>query len=227
MNAATLPDVEQARFNMVEQQIRPAGVLDQAVLESLFAVRREQFVAPALRALAFSDTEIPLRVEGADTGEVMLTPKLEAQLVQALELSHTESVLEIGTGSGYQAALLARHAYQVTSVEINPKLAAFAADNLARQGVANVHVETGDGHNGWGSTEYDAILLTGSVPEHVPDGLKYQLRINGRLIIAVGRAPVMTVRRITRTSAAEFATENLFETLIPPLRGVSASQFRF
>src|SRR5690606_15925781 len=105
MNAATLPDVEQARFNMVEQQIRPAGVLDPAVLESLFIVRREQFVAPALRALACADTELPLRVDGADTGEVMLTPKLEAQLVQALELSHTESVLEIGTGSGYQAAL--------------------------------------------------------------------------------------------------------------------------
>lgn len=227
MNAASLPDVERARFNMVEQQIRPAGVLDPAVLESLFAVRRELFVAPTLRALAFTDTEIPLRVDGADTGEVMLSPKLEAQLVQALKLSHTESVLEIGTGSGHQAALLARQAYQVTSVEINPKLAAFAADNLARAGVANVHVETGDGHNGWGSTEYDAILATGSVPQQVPDGLKYQLRIHGRLLIAVGQAPVMSVYRITRTSAAEFTTETLFETVMPPLRGVSASHFRF
>ncbi len=227
MNAATLPDIETARFNMVEQQIRPAGVLDQAVLESLFAVRREQFMAPTLRALAFSDVEIPLRVDGADTGESMLTPKLEARLVEALSLAHTESVLEIGTGSGYQAALLAYHAYQVTSVEINPRLAAFAAQNLQRNGVTNVHVETGDAHNGWGSNEYDAILVTGSVPETVPDGLKYQLRVNGRLVIVVGRAPVMTVRRITRTSAATFESVDLFETVIRPLRGVSASKFRF
>ncbi|GAA5236081.1 protein-L-isoaspartate O-methyltransferase [Verticiella sediminum] len=227
MNAATLSDIEQARFNMVEQQIRPAGVLDEAVLDSLFAVRREQFVAPAMRALAFSDIEIPLRLDGADTGESMLTPKLEAQLTEALKLSHTESVLEIGTGSGYQAALLAYHVYQVTSVEINPRLAAFAAQNLQRNGVTNVHVETGDAHNGWGSNEYDAILVTGSVPETIPDGLKYQLRVNGRLVIVVGTAPVMTVKRVTRTSAATFETENLFETLIRPLRGVTASKFKF
>nr|MBF0685223.1 protein-L-isoaspartate O-methyltransferase [Pseudomonas sp.] len=227
MNAATLPDIEQARFNMVEQQIRPAGVLDQAVLESLFAVRREQFVVPAMRALAFSDIEIPLRINDVDTGEVMLAPKLEARLVEALGLSHTESVLEIGTGSGYQAALLAYHAYQVTSVEIDPRLAAFATQNLQRNGVANVHVEVGDGHNGWGSNEYDAILVTGSVPETIPDGLKYQLRVNGRLIIVVGTTPVMTVQRITRTSAASFETENLFETVIRPLRGVTASKFKF
>ncbi len=227
MNAATLSDIEQARFNMVEQQVRPAGVLDLAVLDSLFAVRREQFVTPAMKALAFSDIEIPLRIDGVDTGENMLAPKHEAALVQALNLSHTESVLEIGTGSGYQAALLANHAYQVTSVEIDPRLAAFAKQNLQRNGVANVHVEIGDGHNGWGSNEYDAILVTGSVPDSVPDGLKYQLRINGRLVIAVGRAPVMTVQRITRTSAATFETENLFETVIRPLRGISASKFKF
>src|SRR5690606_37935513 len=165
MNAATLPDIEQARFNMVEQQIRPAGVLDQAVLESLFAVRREQFVVPSMRALDFSDIEIPLRINDADTGEVMLAPKLKARLAEALGLSHTESVLEIGTGTGYQAAPLAYHAYHVTSVEIDPRLAAFATQNLQRNSVANVHVEVGDGHNGWGSNEYDAILVTGSVPE--------------------------------------------------------------
>src|SRR5690625_655745 len=156
MNAAALSDVELARFNMVEQQIRPAGVLDQAVLQSLFEVRREQYVSPALRGLAFSDAEIPLRVAGTDTGEVMLPPKTEAMLVQELNLKNTESVLEIGTGSGHQAALLAWHAYQVTSVEINPRLAEFATENLARQGVANAHVEVCDAHNGWGSNEYDA-----------------------------------------------------------------------
>src|SRR5690606_559683 len=142
-------------------------------------------------------------------------------------LSHTESVLEIGTGSGYQAALLAYHAYQVTSVEIEPRLAAFATENLQRNGVANVLVETGDGHNGWGSTEYDAILVTGSVPETVPDGLKYPLRVNGRLIIVVGRSPVMSVQRVTRTSPATFETINLFETVIRPLRGVADSKFKF
>lgn len=227
MNAATLPDIELARFNMVEQQIRPAGVLDQDVLASLLVVRRENFVPADMRALAFSDIEIPLRIDGVDTGEIMLTPKVEAALVEALGLRHTESVLEIGTGSGHQAALLSRHAYQVTTVEIQPRLAAFASENLRRAGVANVHVETGDAHNGWGSNEYDAILVTGSVPETVPDGLKYQLRINGRLIIPVGKGPVMTVQRITRTSAASFDVEGLFETHVPPLRGVTYSKFKF
>ncbi len=227
MNAATLPDIEIARFNMVEQQIRPAGVLDQAVLESLFAVRRENFVPPELRALAFADLQLPLRIDGVDTGEVMLHPQVEARLVEALGLRHTESVLEIGTGSGYQAALLSRHAYQVTSVEIQPRLAAFATENLQRAGITNVHVETGDGRNGWGSNEYDAILVTGSVPETIPDGLKYQLRINGRLVIPVGNRRLMTVQRITRTSAASFEVEGLFETYIPPLRGITQSKFKF
>jgi protein-L-isoaspartate(D-aspartate) O-methyltransferase len=226
MNAPALSDIEKARFNMVEQQIRPWGVLDDKVLSALFQVRREWFVPPALRALAFSDLEIPLDVNGVETHETMLSPKLEARLTQALQLAATDAVLEIGTGSGYQAALLGALAQQVTTVDINSRLAAFARHKLELNNVANVKVETGDGHKGWGTTEYDAILLTGSVPV-VPDGLKYQLRLGGRMVVVTGQLPIMTACRITRTTAASFETVNLFETLIKPLRGVTQSQFKF
>lgn len=226
MNASTLPDVEKARFNMVEQQIRPWDVLDPKVLELLFKMKREEFVPPALRTLAFADTEIPLRLDDYDSGESMLAPKVEARLLQELALKPTDSVLEIGAGSGYQTALLASQAQTVTSVEILPKLAAFAQANLKRAGIANATVQVGDGSKGWGSTEYDAILVTGSVPE-VPDSLKYQLRVGGRLAIIVGQAPVMTTLLITRTTAASFETTSLFETLVKPLRGVTVSKFKF
>ncbi|WP_459616788.1 protein-L-isoaspartate O-methyltransferase family protein [Bordetella sp. 2513F-2] len=226
MNASTLPDVEKARFNMVEQQIRPWDVLDERVLNALFAVRREQFVPPALRALAFSDLEIPLQINAVDTRENMLAPKIEARLAQELQLQPTDCVLEIGTGSGYQAALLAHLAQQVTTVEIDSRLVAFAQQNLQLNNVTNVKVETGDARNGWGSTEYDAILVTGSVPA-IPDALKYQLRVGGRLVVVAGQAPIMTACRITRTTAASFETANLFETVIKPLRGTTVSKFKF
>ena len=234
MNATTLNDLdpvrdetlEQARFNMVEQQIRPWDVLDTRVLDLLFKVRRENFVPPSLRALAFVDMEIPLRVGGVDTGETMLAPKLEARLLQELALQPTDSVLEIGAGSGYQAALMASQAAQVTTVEIDSRLAAFAQENLQRQGITNVRVETGDGRSGWGTTEYEAILVSGSVPE-VPDGLKYQLRVGGRMLVIVGQAPVMTAWLITRSTAASFDSISLFETVVKPLRGASVSKFRF
>lgn len=226
MNLANLPDVEQARFNMVEQQIRPWDVLDQGVLELLFTVKREEYVPPELRSLAFMDTEIPLRVDGTDTGEFMLAPKIEARLLQELNLKPSDSVLEIGTGSGYQAALIAHKAQSVTTVEIQPRLAAFAQANLKRAGLTNVKVETGDASKGWGTTEYDAILVTGSVHE-VPDSLKYQLRVGGRLVIIVGQAPAMTARIITRTTAASFETVSLFETVVKPLRAAPVSRFKF
>ncbi|MBX6318939.1 protein-L-isoaspartate O-methyltransferase [Pigmentiphaga sp.] len=226
MNAATFPDVEQARFNMVEQQIRPWDVLDQNVLELLFKVKREDFVPPSMRSLAFVDTEIPLRFDDYDSGECMLAPKVEARLLQELALKPSDSVLEIGTGSGYHTALLASMAQTVTSVEILPRLASFAQANLKRAGIANATVQVGDGSKGWGSTEYDAILVTGSVPE-VPDSLKYQLRVGGRLAIIVGQNPIMTALLITRTTAATFETTSLFETLVKPLRGVTISKFKF
>src|SRR5690606_16371413 len=134
--------------------------------------------------------ELPLIINAVDTRESMLTPKVEARLAQELQLKPTDCILEIGTGSGYQAALLAKLAQQVTSIEVDSRLAAFAQQNLERNHVANVTVETGDAHAGWGTTEYDAILLTGSVPA-VPDALKYQLRVGGRLVAVVGHNPVM------------------------------------
>jgi len=226
MNVTGLSEIEQARFNMVEQQIRPWDVLDHDVLQALFTVRRERFVPPGYEALAFSDIEIPLVISAVDTRETMLTPKLEARLAQELRLSRSDSVLEIGTGSGYQAALLAQLAQQVTSIEIESRIASFATQNLQRNNVGNVKVEVGAGHAGWGTAEYDAILLTGSVPV-VPDALKYQLSIGGRMVVVVGHGPIMTACRITRTSAASFDTEGLFDTVIKPLRGTAVSQFKF
>lgn len=226
MNVTALSETEQARFNMIEQQIRTWEVLDHAVLQALFAVPRERFVPAAYQALAFSDVELPLILSSIDTRETMLTPKVEGRLTQELKLMPSDCVLEIGAGSGYQAALLAQLAQQVTSIEVNSRLAAFAQQNLQRNHIANVKVETGDAHAGWGTTEYDAILLTGSVPA-VPDALKYQLCIGGRMVAVVGQQPVMTAYRITRTSAASFDTVGLFDTVIKPLRGTAVSQFKF
>jgi len=224
--ATTLSEIEQARFNMVEQQIRPWNVLDERVLQALFTVARERFVPPNVQALAFSDVELPLVVQGMDTHETMLMPKVEARLAQELQLKPSDCVLEVGTGSGYQAALLAQLAQQITSVEVDGRLAAWAQQNLQRNQVKNVQVETGDAHAGWGATEYDAILLTGSVPS-VPDGLKYQLRVEGRMVVVVGQAPVMTACRITRDSASQFTVTPLFDTVIKPLCGVAVSSFKF
>jgi len=226
MTATGLSETELARFNMIEQQIRPWMVQDHRVLQALIDVRRERFVPPRLRALAFSDVELPMVINAVDTHETMLTPKVEARLAQELQLQSTDCVLEIGTGSGYQAALLARLAQQVTSIEIDSRIAAFGTENLSRNKVGNVKVEIGDAHAGWGTAEYDAILLTGSVPT-VPDALKYQLSIGGRMVVVVGTQPVMTACRITRTSAASFDTEGLFDTVIKPLRGTAVSQFKF
>ncbi|MFT0545713.1 protein-L-isoaspartate O-methyltransferase family protein [Allopusillimonas ginsengisoli] len=226
MNVTALSEIEQARFNMVEQQIRPWDVLDEDVLQALLLVPRERFVPAPLQGLAFSDVELPLVINSVDTRETMLTPKLEARLAQELQLKTTDCVLEIGTGSGYQAALLGQLAQQVTSIEVDSRLAAFAQENLQRNQVGNVNVELGDAHEGWGTAEFDAILVTGSVPV-LPDAFKYQLCIGGRLVVIVGQNPVMTACRITRTSAASFETEKLFDTLIKPLRGVAVSQFKF
>lgn len=226
MNANSLPDIERARFNMVEQQIRPWDVNDENVLAAIANVKREQFVPEQYRNLAFSDLEVPLVVHGEDTHQVMLTPKLEARLAQALALKTDDCVMEIGTGSGHQAALLAAMSRQVTSIEIDSRLSAFAQNNLQAAGVSNVTVETGDGSEGWGNTEYDAVLVSGSLP-CVPDSLKYQLRVGGRLVAVIGQAPAMTAIRITRMTAASFEMESLFETVIKPLVGPRISRFKF
>lgn len=226
MNIHALSEIELARYYMVEQQIRPWYVEDDHVLQAVLDVPRENFVPPALKGMAFADTEVPLIIDAVDTNEYMLKPVIEARLALELQLKPTDGVLEIGTGSGYQAALLARLCQQVTTVEINSTLATFATDNLQRQQINNVHVEIGDAHEGWGTTEYDAILLTGSVPV-IPDALKYQLCIGGRLVAVVGTGTIMVATRITRTSAASFETTPLFDTVIKPLRGSRVSSFTF
>lgn len=210
-------NLEQARFNMVEQQIRPWAVLDQSVLDLLYVVKREDFVPNAYRALAFADVEIPL---GGDA--VMLAPKIEAYALQALQVRKSDKVLEIGSGSGFMAALLAAHADHVWSIEIVPGLAAMARANLRRQDIDNVTVETGDAALGWPAhAPYDVIMVSGSLPV-VPKELLSQLKTGGRLFAIVGEAPVMEAQLITRVSDDSFHAVARFETQTAPL--VNAGQ---
>ena len=220
-------DIERARFNMVEQQIRPWDVLDQDVLDLLFVVRREEYVPPAYRSLAFTDMEIPLTVDGVATGETMLSPKVEARLLQGAEVRRHESVLEFGTGSGYMAALLGHRARRVLSCELRPELSAFASANLGRGGVGNVTVQTGNGLEVADTASWGVIVLSGSVP-FVPETLLQRLEIGGRLIGIVGELPVMVAQRITRVGEREFSVDNLFDTVAQPLSGFPQKEkFRF
>lgn len=221
-------EFERARFNMVEQQIRPWEVLDPVVLDLLHVVRREDYVPPTMRELAFVDTQLPLRIEGEDTGEVMLEPKTEARMLQEIKLGPADTVLEIGTGSGYMAALIAHRAHHLTTVEIDPRLAAFAAANLARNGVHNARVETGDAARGWAAkAPYDAIMVSGSLPV-LPEELLAQLKIGGRLIAIVGEGTLMNATLVTRAGESEFRRQPLFETWAPQLKNaVPAQRFKF
>jgi len=210
---------EQARFNMIEQQIRPWDVLDQSVLDLLFSVRREEFVPAAMQRLAFADAEIPL-----GHGAVMLAPKIEAHAVQAVQVKKHESVLEIGTGSGYMAALLAAHAAHVTTLEIVPELADAARANLKRAQVDNVTVETANGASGLSAkAPFDVIVVSASVPA-VPQELLAQLKVGGRLFAIVGLEPVMEAQVITREGESAFSTETLFETVTAPLAALAPVQ---
>jgi protein-L-isoaspartate(D-aspartate) O-methyltransferase len=210
--------MEQARFNMVEQQIRPWDVLDADVLALLKKIKREQFVPVNQRALAFMDLDIPL-----GHGAKMWQPKLEARALQALALKHTDQVLEIGTGSGYLTALLAHTAAKVTSVEIVPELSAQAERNLAASHFDNVQLVVGDAANGWGTTLYDAIVLTGSVPLK-PTALLKNLKVGGRLFAVIGDAPAMQACLFTRKADEEFQTVTLFETSVDPLQNAPQPQ---
>ena len=214
---------EQARSNMVEQQIRTWEVLDQAVLDLLYAVPREDFVPAACRTLAFADLEIPI-----GEGEKMMAPKVEARIVQELALRKTDRVLEVGTGSGYLTALLARRAAQVHSLEIRPALAAFGRANLERHGADNVTLEIGDGARGDPKrAPYDAIVLTGSTPV-LPRALLEQLAPGARLFAVVGEPPVMVARLVTCTAPGAYRTAELFDTLLAPLANAEhAPRFRF
>ena len=211
-------DFEKARFNMVEQQIRTWDVLDQGVLDLLFLVRREDFVPPEYRLLAFADLEIPL-----GDHQKMWAPKMEARVLQELAIEHGESVLEIGTGSGYLTALLARLGARVTSVEINPRLAAEARAKLARAGVSSVELAIGDGARGWGSATYDAIVLTGSTPI-LPDAFIEQLAPGGRIFAVVGEPPVMLARLTRLVAPGALAKRILFETVVDPLTNAATPE---
>jgi protein-L-isoaspartate(D-aspartate) O-methyltransferase len=214
---------EQARFNMIEQQIRPWEVLDQDVLNLLSIVKRENFVPAAYRNIAFADLEIPL-----PGGERMLAPRVEARVLQELAVHKGETVLEIGAGSGYMAALLAHRGRSVTTVEISPELAALAKQNLAANGVTNAEVIEGDGARGWtDGAPYDVICVSGGLPV-MPQEFLEQLKVGGRIAAFVGSAPVMKAQIITRVDEKQFRVSDIFETLIAPLKNaVHPSLFKF
>ncbi len=211
-------NMEQARFNMIEQQIRPWDVADVEVLQLLSVVKREQFVPAGRQSLAFMDLEIPL-----GCGAAMWQPKLEARVLHELKIKSNERVLEVGTGSGYLTALLSRLAAQVASVEIVPELSAQAAHNLAAQDFENVQLEVGDASKGWGSAHYDVIVLTGSVPL-IPQEFQQQLTVGGRLFAIVGDAPAMQAKLITRLANDVFESVTLFETNVQPLQNARQPQ---
>ncbi len=219
-------NIEKARLNMIEQQIRPWNVLDQDVLDSLIVVRREAFVPAAYKTLAFIDTEIPL-----PNGESMFFPKLEARIVQEVAIKKHEHVLEVGAGSGYMAALLAHRARHVTTVEIDPVLKALAQKNLADYGISNVEVALGNGAQGWANAgaeaPYDVIVISGSLPV-LPDTFLQQIKVGGRIFAIIGESPVMSAQLITRVSDVAYNTVKLFETDVKPLReALTPSHFVF
>jgi len=218
-----LQNVEQARFNMIEQQIRPWNVDDGTVLGLLERVKREDFVPLAHKALAFADLEIPL-----PAGQAMLTPRLQARMVQDLALKPTDKVLEVGSGSGYTTALLASLAQRVISLEINPELATMARANLQKANITNAEVRVADGTKGSAAeAPFDAILLGGSVTE-APQQLLGQLKVGGRLIAVVGNEPVMHTMLITRTSQTDFKSAALWDTVAPRLQNFpEAPRFKF
>ena len=220
-------DMEQARFNMIEQQIRPWNVADAHVLSLLEVVKREDFVPLAHKALAFVDMEIPLR-EGGARGQVMLAPRIEARLLQDAGVQKHEKVLEVGAGSGYMAALLAHRAQRVITVEIEPELARMARANLQKAGVHNVEVLELDASQGIKAEgPFDVIVLSGSVGE-VPQVLLAQLKVGGRLVGIVGEEPGMSATVVTRTGESTWTTTTPWDTVAPRLLNFPApSRFKF
>ncbi len=219
----TTMNIEKARFNMIEQQIRPWDVLDQEVLGLLSVVKRENFVPAAYRDIAFADLELPLPGD-----QKMLFPRVEARILQELAIKKHESVLEIGAGSGYMAALLAHRSQHVVTVEIDPTLAKLAEDNLKNNGVTNAEVVLGDGSRGLpAKAPYDVICVSGGLPV-VPQELLEQLKVGGRLAAFVGGRPVMKAQIITRIDDKQFRVADVFETYVEHLaNAVEPSRFKF
>jgi len=213
---------EQARFNMVEQQVRPWNVFDENVLAMLTNVKREEFVSPEYKAIAFSDVEIPL-----PGGQKMLFPRVEARMLQELNLSKKDKVLEIGTGSGYVTAMLGKLTDFVYSIEINAKNKEFAVSNLTKAGIKNVSIIEADGLNGLAAkAPFDKILVGGSLPV-IPQTLKQQLKVGGHMVAVIGTKPAMHAVHITRVAENEFIEKQIFETIIDELTGAHQKQFKF
>lgn len=230
MTTPMAPDaaLESARRKMIEQQIRTWDVLSLDVLGTLEVVRRELFVPEPYRALAFVDTEVPLVVAGEETGETMLPPRVEARILQEIDLHAGDTVLEVGTGSGYMAALLASKASQVVTVEIDPRLQAFAKANLAKTGVNNVRVELGNGIPGWPlAGPVDVLVVSGSLP-FIPQTLLDQVKVGGRIVAFVGDAPAMACEIRHRTGPQTWTQVTVFETVVKRLREApQVSRFSF
>ncbi len=216
-------NLEQTRFNMVAQQIRTWNVLDDNVLDLLYKIKREEFIPAENRAMAFVDMEIPLGY-----GQVMLTPKMEARIVQELHVKKTDKILEVGSGSGYLTALLADQGAHVYSVEIIPELKKLAENNLKAHEITNVIIELGDAAHGWPKNEpYDVIVLTASTPG-LPDAFQKSLNPGGRLFAIVGEDPVMEALLITCIAPGEFTTTVLFETsTVPLINALQPTRFTF
>jgi len=216
-------NLEHARINMIKQQLRPWNVLDPRVLELMVEVPREHFVPAAYKNIAFADITIPLAHD-----QMMMTPKIEGRLLQSLQLKPTDSVLEIGTGSGFLTACLAKSAKRVDSVDIFEDFITEAEAKFQALGIENVSLAVGDGAQGWKSdSRYDVIVLTGSVPEF-PKNFQEQLRSGGRLFAVVGESPVMHAQLITRLVGHEFSTDIILETDLPPLiNATKTSNFIF
>jgi protein-L-isoaspartate(D-aspartate) O-methyltransferase len=207
-----LMDFAEARQKMLDQQIRPWEVVDQRVLDVIACTPREHYVPEAYRRLAYADMCLPL-----GQGQVMMPPKLEARLVQALDIEPRDRILEIGTGSGYVTAVLAQLGAHVYSVEIIPEFQARAAEKLAQAGIQNVTLEVGDAARGWSRhAPYDAIFVGGSLPLF-PEEMRDQFAPQGRMVVIVGRSPAMEARRIMRLDGHNWSESSLFETDLPPL----------
>jgi len=205
-------ELEQARFNMIEQQVRPWDVLDQRVLDAMKAIPRENFVPEGYRTLAFADTNIPL-----GHGQVMMAPNVEGRLLQALAIQPDDTILEIGTGSAYLTACLARLGRHVTSIDIEPEFTAQAEARLAAQGISNVTLQTADAAGGVErGNSFDVIAVTGSLPL-LQQQFHDNLNTGGRLFVICGQTPIMEALLITRIDATSWTRESLFETSIPPL----------
>jgi protein-L-isoaspartate(D-aspartate) O-methyltransferase len=216
-------DLETARQNMIDRQLRTWEVLDARTLRLFGTLRREDFMPQDYRHLALADAPIPLA-----HGQITMTPKVEARILQALDPAPGDRALEIGTGCGFFTALLASTTSAVMSVDIFAEFTAGAVASLARCGLRNVQLATGHGARGWGeAAPYDLIAITGSLPSLAPE-FESQLTIGGRLLAIVGQAPVMRAVLVTRSGQSQWTRETLFETELPPLLGLQpASSFRF